>query len=227
MGLDQDDTFHVRVGTNFDVPSHLPHDVAVFGLAIAGTVSFQHNLRVRSHDKVAGHLEDEDVGGGAVYVDLRVEVDARAPRVDSRREGLPGDAAGPDVEVGAAAHRAPSRVSVGQHEIPDSGRQLHRRGLDVGGPEGLARHLRRHGELACRGVLDQGKAGHGRGGNWADANVAVDAGRGDGGDAGLRQDGEVGRGAEEHGVGGREERECRECQHLVVGGEGRARRKTC
>mmetsp|Transcript_16891 Transcript_16891/g.40118 ORF Transcript_16891/g.40118 Transcript_16891/m.40118 type:complete len:206 (+) Transcript_16891:557-1174(+) len=203
MGLDQKNSLEVRARADRNVPSYLPHNVGRNGTAGAIASIDKGDLGASGHDKVAGHLEDEDVGGCAVDKDLGVEVDASVPLVNARPKALSGDAAGPDVEVGAAAHRAPSRVSVGQHEIPDSGRQLHRRGLGVGGPKGLARHLRRHGELACRGVLDQGKAGHGRGGNWADANVAVDAGRGDGGDAGLRQDGEVARRAEQHGRSGR------------------------
>mmetsp|Transcript_16893 Transcript_16893/g.40126 ORF Transcript_16893/g.40126 Transcript_16893/m.40126 type:complete len:207 (+) Transcript_16893:557-1177(+) len=204
MGLDQDDTFHVRVGTNFDVPSHLPHDVAVFGLAIAGTVSFQHNLRVRSHDKVAGHLEDEDVGLRAVDVYLRVEVDVRAPRVHARREGLPGDAAGPDVKICAAADGAPSRVRVGSLEVADGSRQLRRRGHGEVGRIGHARDLRRRGELPrrCR-VRDQAETRQRRACDRTAPDVAGDAGRGDGGDAGLRQDGEVARRAEQHGRSGR------------------------
>mmetsp|Transcript_24593 Transcript_24593/g.61106 ORF Transcript_24593/g.61106 Transcript_24593/m.61106 type:complete len:211 (+) Transcript_24593:544-1176(+) len=210
MGLDQKNSLEVRARADRNVPSYLPHNVGRNGTAGAIASIDKGDLGASGHDKVAGHLEDEDVGLRAVDVYLRVEVDVRAPRVHARREGLPGDAAGPDVKICAAADGAPSRVRVGSLEVADGSRQLRRRGHGEVGRIGHARDLRRRGELPrrCR-VRDQAETRQRRACDRTAPDVAGDAGRGDGGDAGLRQDGEVGRGAEEHGVGGREERECR------------------
>mmetsp|Transcript_59977 Transcript_59977/g.157739 ORF Transcript_59977/g.157739 Transcript_59977/m.157739 type:complete len:331 (+) Transcript_59977:359-1351(+) len=131
VGLDKESALEVRGRSGIEVSGHLPDNVGGLGNAAAGAVVHEHDLRTAARDDITGGQEDEEVGGGALEVNVGAEVDVGAPLIHARREVCPVDEAILDVEVCAIRDGAPSRVGISRLHVADGGRHHRWRGRDV------------------------------------------------------------------------------------------------
>ena len=89
----------MRGRSGIEVSGQLPDNVGGLGSAAAGAVFHEHDLRTTARDDIAGALEDEEVGVGALEVNVGAEVDVGLSITHTRCEIRPGDEAGLDVDV--------------------------------------------------------------------------------------------------------------------------------
>jgi hypothetical protein len=87
--------------------------VLVFLLGVVLVVVHEHDLCTTARDDITGGLEDEEVGGVALEVNVGAEVDVGAPIAHARRERRPGDEASLDVVVGAIRDGARDDITGG------------------------------------------------------------------------------------------------------------------
>ena len=187
VGLDQKDALHVCCFSHLDVARNLPEDVLHLCAA--------HQLHVGAFDlrQVPRYLNDEDVAGSAIEVDVRSDGHVCAEGVDACCQWsccaaeFTAESTGSEIEPPANGCRASRGVSVRGLHGADRGGQMPRNGCEVGRREGLARDLRGRRKLTRR-VSGEAEAGHGGIGDGRDGDVTCNGGGGNGGDAALGED---------------------------------------
>jgi hypothetical protein len=129
--------------------------VLVFLLGVVLVVVHEHDLCTTARDDITGGLEDEEVGGVALEVNVGAEVDVGAPIAHARRERRPGDEASLDVVVGAIRDGARDDITGGPEDEEVGGVALEVNvgaEVDVGAPIVHARRERRPGDEASLDV---------------------------------------------------------------------------
>jgi hypothetical protein len=176
VGLDQEDSLHVRTCVHHGIARDLPEDV------LRKCATRQVYARTCDLNQVPSHLYNEDVGGAATEGDVRADGDVRAEGVDAGRQRSgcatvgATESAGSEIDPVGIDVIAPVGVKVRALHVTDRGGQMCRNGCGVVRREGLARDLRGRRELISR-VSGQAEASHGGRGDGRDSDVACD-GRG-------------------------------------------------